>query len=279
MSNPLCGLILAGGRSRRMGKDKATLSYYDGKTQLEVVCELLKSVDVMPYVSFRDDQTNVPECAHGVVRDAFGEAGPLGAIASAQQQFPDSGWLVVACDLPLLDAATLNALISHRSPDWAVVSFSSEHDGRPEPLCAIWESASAQAVLEAVKNKKLCARHLLEDAELAVRCLDPVVSGALDNANSPEDADEIRRKVDEQKCCTVVVRYFGILGVQAGVTDEELLTNSRTLADLYLELSVRRELSLPLSSVRVAVGDEFVPWATVIDEGADIVFMPPFCGG
>ncbi|MGE9268642.1 MAG: NTP transferase domain-containing protein [Verrucomicrobiales bacterium] len=273
----LRGLVLAGGRSRRMGTDKAGLSYRDGKSQIEVVCELLRSQGITSELSLRADQESAAEGADGVIRDGFGDVGPLGAIASAQRKRPESAWLVVACDLPRLDAGTLAALVAARDESAQVSCFKSEHDGRPEPLCAIWEPTSAEVVRAAVTEKKLCARRLLEDDSLVVTELDPVVPGALDNANTPEEAAEIRRALSAEK--TVTVSYFGILGARAGRSEEKVSTRAQRLSELYTELSLSRGLQMPLEAVRAALDDEFVDWEEGFAEGAEIGFMPPSCGG
>ena len=187
------GLVLAGGRSRRMGQDKAEMVYRDGKSQIEVVCDLLTALGVKPFVSLRTDQKAKLDGVD-VVRDVFGEIGPVGAIGSAQQANPNVAWLVIACDLPALDQPTLEGLLASRDEGAGAVCFSSEHDGRPEPLCAIWEPSSVEAVRAAIDEKKLCARRLLEDESFTVRVLDPVVAGALDNANTPDEAEKIRRQ-------------------------------------------------------------------------------------
>jgi len=194
VSSEIFGLVLAGGRSRRMGRDKAAMIYRDGRSQVEVVCALIESVGVRPFVSLRVDQESPAGETVDVVHDAFGESGPVGAIASAQAKHPDCGWLVVACDLPLLNEPTLRNLLEAER-DCDVICFSSEHDGRPEPLCALWLPDSSEAVRTAVAAEHLCARRLLEAGDLSVRCLESVTAGALDNANTPDEAERLQNEI------------------------------------------------------------------------------------
>ena len=64
-------------------------------------------------------------------------AGLLAAHAYA----PAAGWLVVACDLPLVDASLLKELVAHRDAGRPATAFRASTDGEPEPLCAIYEPA------------------------------------------------------------------------------------------------------------------------------------------
>jgi molybdopterin-guanine dinucleotide biosynthesis protein A len=98
---------------------------------------------------------------------------------------PDADWLVIACDLPRLDVATLTHLVSSKLPDELFLSYRSEFDGLPEPLCALY-TAEALPILEQAQNDGIrCPRKPLIRHEC--RLLDPLVPRALDNANTPED--------------------------------------------------------------------------------------------
>ena len=78
---------------------------------------------------------------------------------------------------------------------------------------------------------------------------------------------------------TIQVTYFGMLSAQAGMSEETVSTDAETLAQLYQELTDARSLKLSRDSVRVAQADEFADWDAGLDDGAEIAFMPPFCGG
>jgi len=154
-------LLLIGGRSSRMGSDKASLIFRDGLTQKERGIQLLQSVCDEVFISVRDDASAEGETTPTIV-DAFGEIGPLGAIASAQKTDPESAWLVLACDLPLLEEEHLKQLITSRDKSKDATYFTSAIDGFPESLCAIWEPSSVAAVRTAVFEKKRCPGMLLK---------------------------------------------------------------------------------------------------------------------
>src|SRR5487761_1295218 len=108
---PLYGLVLAGGRSTRMQRDKAALEY-SGRTQLERAVELLTPLVERVFVSIRPDQAGDPLRARFAQIVDSGEAeGPIAGIIAAQTRHPDAAWLVLACDLPLLEPRTLEHLL------------------------------------------------------------------------------------------------------------------------------------------------------------------------
>ncbi|WAC18075.1 NTP transferase domain-containing protein [Luteolibacter sp. SL250] len=183
---PLCGLVLAGGRSSRMGTDKASLLHPDGRTLGRRCHDLLEQAGCADvYLSLRADQ-EVPEGfadkAPELLRDADGSSGPVSGILAAMNSRPDADWLVVACDLPRLDLASLEHLLSSRREGELFLAYRSEFDSLPEPLCT-WYSSEAREVV--VKADHFCPRKILIRNEC--RLLEPMTNGALDNANTPED--------------------------------------------------------------------------------------------
>jgi molybdopterin-guanine dinucleotide biosynthesis protein A len=122
--------------------------------------------------------------------DAFDDAGPAAGILSAQALYPKAAWLVVACDLPRLDAETLQHLLRARDPQREATAFISSHDGLPEPLCALWEPASHGKLLERVQAGRSCPRKALIQGD--TQLLQPLSALALDNINTPEELATLR---------------------------------------------------------------------------------------
>ena len=187
MSSPaeLSGLVLVGGRSTRMGADKAALRYRD-QPQALVTYTLLSGCCRQVLLSNRRNHAVAPELA-GLpqIQDVADNLGPMGGIVSALRTHPDRAWLVVACDLPFLTAATLRHLVAQRDPARLATAYRSAHDGQPEPLCAIYEPAIAAELEGCVARDALCPRRALADLGAALLKLpDP---HALDNVNHPQE--------------------------------------------------------------------------------------------
>jgi MoaD family protein len=77
---------------------------------------------------------------------------------------------------------------------------------------------------------------------------------------------------------TVTIEYFAVLREHAGKSSERRATDAETAGDLFVEL--RQAYNFPeLSSVKVAVNDEFSSWDAELKEGDSVVFIPPVAGG
>ncbi|MEO5913594.1 MAG: molybdenum cofactor guanylyltransferase [Luteolibacter sp.] len=184
----LCGLVLAGGRSSRMGQDKAALVHPDGRTLLRRCCDLLFEAGCGSVaISLRHDQeipSGMEDCE--IVRDPEGASlGPIAGIVSGMRLHPEADWLVLACDLPRLDAATLANLIESRRDDEKFLSYRSEFDGLPEPLCALYTRGALPVLEQAQVDDFRCPRKILIRNDC--RLLELPIPRALENANTPED--------------------------------------------------------------------------------------------
>jgi molybdopterin-guanine dinucleotide biosynthesis protein A len=188
------GLILAGGSSTRMRRDKAALSY-GGKSQLDRAFELASRHLTKVFVSVRANQTADPTRAqHPMIVDSIAGEGPIVGIRSALAAYPDAAWVVLACDLPFLSDTALVQLLRERDTAGLATAYRSTHDGLPEPLCAIWEPAAAAALASYQEAGGRCPRNFL--IQHAARLLDPQDRRALDNINTPEEYAEALAAID-----------------------------------------------------------------------------------
>ena len=182
---PVYGLVLAGGVSSRMQRDKAALQY-GGKTQLDRAFELASRHVARVFVSVRASQTGDPTRAQRpMIVDSVAGDGPTVGIRSALAAYPEAGWLVLACDLPFLSDAVLSQLLRERDAARVATAYRSAHDGLPEPLCAIWEPAAATALAAYQAGGGHCPRKFL--IRHATHLLEPLDRRALDNVNTPEE--------------------------------------------------------------------------------------------
>jgi molybdopterin-guanine dinucleotide biosynthesis protein A len=171
-----------------MGQDKAALVHPDGRTLIRRCHDLLREAGCeMIAISLRHDQ-EIPAGFDGVeiVRDPEGRSlGPMAGMVAGMRLDPAAHWLVVACDLPRLDAATLDYLIYSKQADEKFLAYRSEFDGLPEPLCTLYSQAALPILEQAQADDFRCPRKILIRNDC--RLLEPVTPRALDNANTPED--------------------------------------------------------------------------------------------
>lgn len=181
----LKALVLAGGQSRRMGQNKALLPVH-GLPQYAHLLDLLSHHATAVFVSCKAGQESTyPAPGARYLTDAPETAGPLAGIMAAFAYDPRAAWLVVACDLVLLDHAVLAELIGARQPQRVATCFRSGFDGLPEPLAAIWEPNAVSPILKARAEGLQCPRKILMRSDVClVEASDPL---KLSNANTPED--------------------------------------------------------------------------------------------
>jgi molybdopterin-guanine dinucleotide biosynthesis protein A len=278
---PLYGLILAGGSSFRMHRDKAALRYR-GKGQLERAFELASRYVSMVFVSVRADQTTDPMRAqHPMIVDSVAGEGPIVGIRSALAAYPHVAWMVLACDLPFLSDAVLSQLLRERNAAGLATAFRSAHDGLPEPLCAVWEPAAGPLLQSYQDEGGACPRKFL--IRHAVPLLEPLDRHALDNVNTPEEYAQALTALDTPSFqghrMQLKVQYYALMREQAGRSEETLETSAATPADLYGELIARYGFTLTREQLKVAVNSEFSEWSRPLAAGDAVVFIPPVAGG
>ena len=193
MQQKLFGLVLAGGKSQRMKQDKGLINYH-GKPQREYLYDLLDEFCEEVYFSCRKEQ--VKELSDfRTIPDAFDNLGPLGGILSAFRQNQHVAWLVVACDLPLLDKAVIEELISQQNPSKIATAFRNSTMDFPEPLIAIWQPQSYPLLLQFFQKGYLSPRKILMSLEIEL--IEPTRPETLMNVNRPEEYEVVMKMINE----------------------------------------------------------------------------------
>ena len=278
MSNALHGLLLAGGKSSRMGCDKASMVLGDGGlTQAGRALGLLRQFCGPVYLSLREGQP-VPAGGEGVpvLRDAPGAQGPLAGILAAFRQAPGASWLVLACDLPLVRPGVVARLVARHAedPSSPFVAYASALDGLPEPLCAIYGPSAFPVLGRHAARGHFCPRRILREESVPLLALPEEDTWALTNVNTPQDVAGAQTGARE-----VRVAWFGRLAEQRGLREESVITKAETAGDFRREMSDLHRLDLDSGVVRVAVNDEFAVDGHRLQAGDRVVFLSPFAGG
>lgn len=186
----LYGLVLSGGKSTRMGTDKGLIDYH-GVSQQEYVSKLLSKVCDAIFLSINPEQEIT---ATNTIVDENIYDGPYNGILSAHHKFPEVAWLVVACDLPLLDVKALEQLITERDTTKMVTTFATKESKLPEPLCAIWEVEGLKVSKEFLnKGESKSPRKFLLQNDIAL--VFPENEEVLLNVNSKEAYEIAKLKI------------------------------------------------------------------------------------
>lgn len=190
------GFILVGGRSRRMGADKAGLKL-GGRSFIERVAEALDAVAGRVRVVGARDKTEM--YALTVVQDVFPEWGALGGLHGALAACRAPWAAVVACDLPFVNGELFLRLASLRQNFDAVVPV--QIDGRAQPLCALYRrKPCATRASELIAQGERRPRALLQKVKTRWVAPDELAdlngsSHFFANINTPEDYAQARERI------------------------------------------------------------------------------------
>jgi molybdopterin-guanine dinucleotide biosynthesis protein A len=184
---PVKGLVLIGGKSKRMGTDKSELNYY-GKPQKEYVKELLEDNLLDTYFSVQNISENEKE-----IHDTFLNLGPFGGICSAFQKDPNSALLVVATDLPFVDKNLIIRLLENRNPSKVATAIKGRGKEFVEPLITIYEPKAYPMLLQYLAQGYSCPRKMLINSDVEIIEVD---DNLIRNVNTPEEFENVKREIN-----------------------------------------------------------------------------------
>lgn len=281
MNDKIYGLLLVGGESRRMGRDKALLKYANEQTQLERSAALLKTVCSQVFISLRAEQNFALPAGTQAIRDNTPEIkGPLCGIITAQSAHPEAHWLVLACDLPNLIQPTLEKLITaFRQQLPALTAYRSSHDQLPEPLCALYPAGIDQELLALSQEiGKSCPRKLLIIKQ--ARLIDQDDPHSLDNINTAAEFQALTQAaLPATASMQIKILYFAQLADLIGKTEETRQLNDPSPAALYASLQESYRLPHSFDQLQVAINHQLSAHQTALKNGDSIAFLPPMTGG
>ena len=180
----LQGLVLAGGRSTRMGTSKLNLRIH-AVPQVNYCVEILSSVCRSVCISLRSDQKIEAErCEATIIEDLYVESGPMSGLLSAFELYPRVAWLVLACDMPFVNRETLQDLVKSRDPNGYVTAFVTSQ-GAPEPLLAIYEPRCLEPLRGCMRQNQKSLRAAIQ--KWGFHGVEPKRAEELSNVNTPEE--------------------------------------------------------------------------------------------
>jgi molybdopterin-guanine dinucleotide biosynthesis protein A len=183
------GFVLAGGRSRRMGRDKAMLPYRGRPLIAHVAGTVEKALGKEAWfgsgpVAIVGEPDRYRNLGYRVLADIYQNCGPLGGIITALSESPADWNLVVACDMPNLDPAALRMLVERSSNRIALCVAAEGPSGEAEPLCAIYHRDCLPIFTRALHDKRLKMKDILRELQPELAALP---ARSLANLNTPEE--------------------------------------------------------------------------------------------
>lgn len=179
------GILLAGGKSSRMGKDKGLMEF-KGKFLAEYALDLLRSHCSEVLISSENsayEQFSIP-----LVPDDYPDKGPMGGIYSAMKQSAHDWCLVLACDLPYINTKLIRALLAETVSGYSCIV--PVHDELTEPLAALYHKRMLPDLKKALEENRPSLFRLIRSSPalcLDVNHLLDETPELFDNLNCPED--------------------------------------------------------------------------------------------
>ncbi|UED74023.1 molybdenum cofactor guanylyltransferase [Brevibacillus sp. DP1.3A] len=198
-------VILAGGKSSRMGSPKQNLPWRDGTFLTELVKEV-QEVGLSCFIvanDFSDTQVTqkeqIDERPVTITPDLVPSCGPVSGLVTAFRVSSEDALLVLSCDLPFMDRGQIAKLIefARERDDWDVIVTQSE--GRTHPLCAVYHrrtQANWERALLHGQRKLMWTLEELRVVPLPDEWLDP---WAVFNVNTPEEYEQAKLEEKRRK--------------------------------------------------------------------------------
>ena len=191
-SNTMLGAALAGGRSRRMGRDKAIVELA-GRPLVQAAVDKLEE-NFSDVVVLSTQRWDSPPADVEIVPDLEPGLGPLAGLASALEHGHGRAVFILACDLPFVPSKLIQLLVETRKSACSVskpMAVVPRWRGELEPLCAIYDSEILPAVRAALLERALGVQELLRTVPIKIVEVDANLSFVhphiFMNLNRPED--------------------------------------------------------------------------------------------
>ena len=184
-------IILAGGKSSRMGQDKALLEY-EGKYFIEKIAAELSCFDEKIIARGNNSSlTGITDSSWRVIPDIYPEHGPMGGMHAALKECESDAMFVVTCDMPLITGElvkqicdTMKESVQNQVND-AVIVVTSE--GKYHPLCGIYKKELYKIMEEYLKEDNNRMMAVLKNCNVKYWKLDEEKSRQLANVNTREE--------------------------------------------------------------------------------------------
>jgi molybdenum cofactor guanylyltransferase len=193
MQDQIVAVILAGGQSSRMGTDKALLEI-SGKTLLARSCEIAAKLTSKVYVltAWSDRYRSVLTAEYQLLLDRNPGSGPLVALSQILSEIPAEWILLLACDLPLLDAGIIQNWTSQLTElppsTLAIVPY---QNNRWEPLCAFYRSQSLSNLQKFIEKGGRSFQTWLSQIPAIPLAVGEKEAVMLSNCNTPEEFEQL----------------------------------------------------------------------------------------
>jgi molybdopterin-guanine dinucleotide biosynthesis protein A len=198
MKKELYGLVICGGQSSRMGTDKSLIEYH-GKAQRYYVYEMLEWICDKVFISCNRDQASSITVPYATLTDLpqYENIGPMAALLTAFNHYPDHDFLVAGCDYPYITTKDLKEFFKSVDQGKLASAFYNPENGMYEPLLAWYSHRSKVQIQHLFTNNDYSLQHFLRENQAGK--YEPLRPKHAISVDTPEDCqiakDKITRKI------------------------------------------------------------------------------------
>jgi molybdenum cofactor guanylyltransferase len=194
------GVILAGGKSRRMGRDKAFLPFGKGmliERVIEVVRPVTDELLLITNTPLQYQRFGLP-----MVSDVIPETGSLGGIYTALVHAKTPHSLALACDMPFVKPVFLHFLCTMAAEADVVIPKNAEDF---QPLCAVYSQACREPIRQRIEAGRLKITGFFDQVRVRVIAGEALAhydphDAMFFNANTPEEYEKARQMLEAEEC-------------------------------------------------------------------------------
>lgn len=192
MKNHITGIILAGGKSSRMGQDKG-LMLFNGQSFIDHTVQIVK--EVCDNVIIIANQKGYERLSIPVYADIIKDKGPAAGIYTGLHYSKTQYNLVVGCDMPFLSSEFLGYLLSQI--DEKADAIVPEYDNRSQPLCAVYSKSCLSQFEQSIQNGQLKMKEIITQLNAKHVVIDKTKefysSNLFTNVNTQDDLETIQK--------------------------------------------------------------------------------------
>lgn len=185
MRKNVTGIILAGGKSSRMGKDKGTLLLDNVMFTQHIINNLMPFVDEIIIVS-NDKNYDQFDCKR--IPDNVTNYGPVAGVYTGLKASKTDYNIVISCDSPKVDMDVLNPLLEYKNNKYDIIQYS--HNSRTTPLIALYHKKCLGIFKLALKNKIQKLRFVIKQLDTKTIVAPSNIYSKIVNINTPKDLEK-----------------------------------------------------------------------------------------
>ncbi|WP_367568668.1 molybdenum cofactor guanylyltransferase [Lacrimispora sp.] len=186
--------VLCGGRSKRMGFDKAFLMDEQHYLLLETARSLKRLFEQVVLVSDTKSKFAGVEGFEefGILEDRYIQKGPIGGVSTALEQIQTEYAFIMACDMPLMNLGLIDRMYRKLGREQVLLC---SHGEKLEPLFAFYHKSCLPAFRKQIEEGQLKLRSAFSELQVGTYCLSEAEISAITNLNTPEDVERWGRNI------------------------------------------------------------------------------------